>query len=79
MGKAALVAKAEIRGDLADLSILMLKGLAPSLNAELHNESLRAAPKGLNKFPVQLTGAQVDHFREFFDADALFKMFSNVG
>jgi chemotaxis response regulator CheB len=79
MSKAALVTKAEIHGNLADLSVLMLKGLAPSLDTEFHDESLRAATKGLDKFPVQLTGAQMDHLREFFDADALFKVLSNVG
>jgi hypothetical protein len=52
MSKAALIVKAKVDGDLADLGVLMLERLARGLNAQLHDEGLRAASEGLNEFAV---------------------------
>lgn len=64
VGEAALVVEAEVGGDLADLGVLVLEGLARSLDAELHDEGLGAATEGLDEFPVKLAGAEVDLLSE---------------
>ena len=57
MRETALVKKTQLGRHPTDLRILMLQSLAARLDSQLHDESLRAAPKRLHKLSVQLPRA----------------------
>ena len=57
MGEAALIKETKTGSHQTDLRILMLQRLTTSLDAQLHDKGLRAAPKRLHKLSVQLPRA----------------------
>jgi hypothetical protein len=79
VGEAALVVEAEVGGDLADLRVFVLEGLARGLDAELHDEGLRAAAEGLDEFAVKLAWAEVDLLSEILHAEAGAEVLADVG
>lgn len=56
LSESALIAKAEAASDFSDSGIVALESFARGLDAEFHDEGLRAAAEGFNELPMKLPG-----------------------
>ena len=79
VGERALVAEAEITGHFGDLCAFFLQRLAGGLDAQFHDEGLRAGSKGLDELAVQLPWREMHDLREFGDGDASAEVLADVG
>jgi hypothetical protein len=79
LGEGALIAEAELATYFSDLSALFLKGFAGGLDAELHDEGLRAGSKGFDELPVKLAWRKMHDFSQFRDRDASAEVLADVG
>jgi len=79
LGEGALIAEAELATYFGDLSALFLEGFAGGLDAELHDEGLRAGAKGLDELPVKLARRKMHDFSQLGDGNAGAEVLTDVG
>ena len=79
LGEGALIAEAKLATYFGDLSALFLKGFAGGLDAELHDEGLRAGTEGLNELPVKLARRKMHDFCQLGDRYSGAEVLANVG